>query len=183
MLLLYQLLMSLTVLARSLTIAPTYSVSPTETALFENGHVKRWSRESLEKDLREGEQECTFVLVGATWDGHFKRFVDQEYWQRLANVLSTDKTVIVGAMLYNYENLPWVANTTSEKRIWHESPGSYDVSVFGRGGVLVEDSRNPVHRSAWWSEDLRAKIARTNQEYLQDAYFACSLEPRSVQEL
>ena len=141
-------------------------LTPVEIDLFTEGFVKRWTAEDLRREAYG--PGCTMVLVGATWDGHFKRLTGMGYWQRLATAVEGDGDISVGVMLYNLEPLPWLANASDGRGVWSKAIGSYDVQVFGSGGALREGGA--VHRESWWRwRDSRM----SNEDLLNDARSTC----------
>lgn len=122
------------------------STSGVKESLRDTAHVVEYNQTSLLHAISR-KDTCTVVCVGATWDGHFKVWVNREAWKKLAQSLQSHyitRDVEVGYFLYNEHPIPSVL-----EEIWHESPPSYDIKVFKSGILLRNYSLEQELRSAY----------------------------------
>ena len=104
---------------------------------------------------------CTLVVVGATWDGHFKHWIRYGNWKLLNQLFKKNADEIsieMGYFLYNVESLPQITSDA-----WPSiTIGSYDVVMFKNGKALERNRINellrPSQKYREFNEDELIKI-------------------------
>mmetsp|Transcript_1087 Transcript_1087/g.1907 ORF Transcript_1087/g.1907 Transcript_1087/m.1907 type:complete len:180 (+) Transcript_1087:115-654(+) len=144
------------VFATILAVAATcmsHGFSSLERDLRGIAHIVEYDNVTLLSAISRA-NTCTVLCVGATWDGHFRAWVNRQAWKTLADSLRNyhnSRDIEVGYIFYNHYPLP-----VSLKHIWSSSPPSYDVKVFKGGVALRNISLEHELRSAY--HQLRSSV-------------------------
>ena len=138
----------------------------------------QWNNVTLPQTLKnqEDSEVCTFIVAGASWDGHFKAWQSRGYWLKLAELLYPDPRYNVGYILYNDEALPLITMSKNNlvfggNLIWDRSPPSFDVQAFYRGKLVDNKHTLDLRRTTTsWNElsdmelhEIVSRICSDNQ--------------------
>jgi hypothetical protein len=107
---------------------------------------------------------CTLLVVGATWDGHFRVWLKNGSWERIERVLSQSKQrmrakIELGYFLYHDQRLPKITSDA-----WAQpSIGSYEIVMFKDGKTLQREGVNkllrpPRSHERYDDEELRERL-------------------------
>jgi hypothetical protein len=102
---------------------------------------------SLLLEHSQRKEVCTFIVVGAMWDGHFKYWLRRSGWKRIERILSYSETsrrarIELGYFLYNDQALPQITSDT-----WpYPSIGSYEIVMLKDGRTLQREAVNQLFR-------------------------------------
>lgn len=98
-------------------------------------------------DLRAAvadEGVCTVVLVGASWDGHYKAYRSSEYWLHLTNELCSEEFTFVYSYYSGFRDAFELPDIADDWR--HGTIGSYEIRAF-RGGRDLGRSEVAMRRA------------------------------------
>ena len=85
-------------LATLLTLGESYST--TCKTVFNHPNIQELDHDSALTAIKR-DNICTLLLLGANWDGHFKKFVQNGYWQELSESLGKEKGIDVAFLEYS----------------------------------------------------------------------------------
>ncbi len=114
-------------------------------------HITYWKIGANMKNhllAEENAHRCIITLTGATWDGHFKRYLQFQIYKRTAQLFCHHPGVDFGIFFYENEKLPNVLkypNTNSKEAVWQESDPTFEIYAF-RNRSLTD---HQTHRRAW----------------------------------
>jgi hypothetical protein len=138
--------------------------SALELFLLESPGIVEYTPETLTLAV-SNPRKCTAVVVGATWDGHFKHWVlNRRVWVDLAAQYAASNEnsdelefgfLIYASGVHGTETLPNVA----ENAWTSASPGSFQIRIFKDGKVLRNSDlefalRNQVGPESTTLQDL-----------------------------
>ena len=124
--------------------------------------ITHWLAADEMKDYlfaRDNAHRCIITLTGATWDGHFKRYLELQIYKRAAQLFCDYEGSTFGIYFYQDKKLPRVVrypNTDSQEVVWQESDGSYEVYAF-RSGTFIDSpgTENNYRRVRHWLRSLQ----------------------------
>ncbi len=116
-----------------------------------DGCVTHWKTGADMKShllAEENAHRCIITLTGATWDGHFKRYLQYQIYRRTAQLFCHHPGIDFGIFFYETEKLPHVLkdpNTNSNEAVWQKSDPTFEIYAF-RNGSLID---HQTHRRPW----------------------------------
>mmetsp|Transcript_8613 Transcript_8613/g.13080 ORF Transcript_8613/g.13080 Transcript_8613/m.13080 type:complete len:188 (-) Transcript_8613:26-589(-) len=113
-----------------------FSINPRHILFDGHPFVRKLDHNSVLPALNR-KQVCTLLLLGAKWDGHFKRFVERGYWQQLSEELHQQQPEIEVTFLEYSGESEGIMSIPTEILDGKRTIGSYEWFMF-RDGKRVE---------------------------------------------
>jgi hypothetical protein len=113
----------------------------------------------------KNKNQCIVTLTGATWDGHFKKYLQIGLFKRLASLFCDHPWIDFGLFFYQSEKLPhFPKKPNSDQVVWQSSDPSYAVYFFRNGSHFIDNRdiqtglRGLRDWNAVFEDDLKRKV-------------------------